>query len=206
MSLADFDSAIRELEERANHINRNKPANSNEPNFPADRLVSEMQQLQSQIVSMHEANNEREQLIEVLDNRDTELRTQQAELKKKLMELQTKKEQVDQLVMQLQIMDEDNQGDVGELGLFVLVNEDLRMNDLTAMEVHNMVNMKEKLSKLKDMLEIVNNTTEQTSAAEVAAAANEICLTAENLQNEISKPSHRRNDSFVENRCVDSVD
>lgn len=129
MSLADFDSAIRELEERANHINRNKPANGNEQNFPADRLVSEMQQLQSQIVSMHEANNEREELIEVLDNRDTELRTQQAELKKKLMELQTKKDQVDQLVMQLQIMDEDNQGDVGKLGLFTLSMED--KNDLT---------------------------------------------------------------------------
>lgn len=70
------------------------------------------------------------------------------------------------------------------------------------MEVHNIVNMKEKLSKLKDMLEMVNNSTEQASAADVAAAANEICLTAENLQNEISKPSHRRNDSFVENRCV----
>lgn len=190
MSLADFDNAIRELEERANHVNRNKP---NEPNFSGDKLVSEMQQLQSQIVSMHEANNEREQLIEVLDNRDTELRTQQAELKKKLLELQTKKDQVDQLVMQLQIMDEDNQGEVGEFSIFKTVNEcQMSIVDLTAVEVHNIVNMKEKLAKLKDMLEIVNNTTEQTTAA------NEIG----NLQNEISKPSHRRNDSFVENRCV----
>lgn len=56
----------------------------------------------------------------MLDNRDSELRSQQAELKKKLMELQNKKEQVDQLVMQLQVMDEDNHSDVGKISKYIL--------------------------------------------------------------------------------------
>lgn len=68
------------------------------------------------------------------------------------------------------------------------------------MQVRNIVTMKDQLTKLKGMLEIVNNTSEHASPAEVQAAANEICLTAENLQNEIAKPSHKRNDSYVENR------
>ncbi|CAG9762562.1 unnamed protein product [Ceutorhynchus assimilis] len=182
-SLMEFDSAIRELEERTKRLNRNKPPNEN---YHADKIMSDMHHLQSQIVGMHEANNEREQLIEVLDNTDTELRSQQAQLKKKLLELQNKKDQVDQLVMQLQCMDEDNQSDVG-------------------MQVRNMVTMKDQLNKLKGMLEIVNNTGEHASPAEVQAAANEICLTAENLQNEIAKPGHKRNDSYVENRLDNHV-
>ncbi|KAL1506727.1 hypothetical protein ABEB36_006034 [Hypothenemus hampei] len=182
LSLAEYDSAIQELEERTKRLNRDKP---NGEKFNSDKILSEMHHLQSQIVSMHDANNEREQLIQVLDNRDMELRSQQAELKKKLLELQNKKDQVDQLVMQLQIMDEDTQNDVGA-------------------QVRNIVTMKDQLNKLKGMLEIVNNTTEQASPAEVQAAANEICLTAENLQNEISKPSHKQNDSYVENRLRDN--
>ncbi|XP_050297637.1 pericentriolar material 1 protein isoform X2 [Anthonomus grandis grandis] len=182
-SLAEYDTAIKELEERAKRLNRNKSGNEK---YSTDKLMSEMQHLQSQIVSMHDANNEREQLIQVLDNRDIELRSQQADLKKKLLELKTKKDQVDKLVIQLQIMDEENHPDVGS-------------------QVRNIVAMKDHLSKLKNMLEVVNNTTEGATVQEVQAATNEICLTAENLQNEISKPSHRRNDSYVENRLDNHV-
>ncbi|XP_048520810.1 pericentriolar material 1 protein isoform X2 [Dendroctonus ponderosae] len=183
LSLAEFDTAIRDLEERTKRLNRNRPENEK---ITADKIVSEMQHLQSQIISMHDANNEREQLIQVLDNRDTELRSQQAQLKKKLIELQTKKEQVDELVMQLQILDEDNQSDVG-------------------MQVRNIVTMKDQLTKLKDMMGVVNNMSESASAADVQAATNEICLTAENLQNQLAKPSHKRNDSYVENRLDNHV-
>ncbi|XP_066253969.1 pericentriolar material 1 protein-like isoform X2 [Euwallacea similis] len=180
LTLAEFDIAIKELEERAKHLNHNKAPNENQLVNPSDKLLSEMQHLQNQILTMHDANNEREQLIHVLDNRDSELRSQQAELKKKLIELQNKKDQVDQLVMQLQVMDEENQSDVA---------------------IGNIVTMKDQLSKLKDMLEVVNATNPE----EAQVAANEICLRAENLQNEIAKPSHRRNDSFVENRLDNHV-
>ncbi|XP_076273236.1 combover isoform X2 [Rhynchophorus ferrugineus] len=180
LTLSEFDTAIKDLEERTRNLNRNRP----NQNHGTDKLMSEMQNLHSQIVSMHNANNEREQLIQVLDNRDAELRLQQQELKKKLIELQIKKDQVDSLVLQLQNFEDNDQSDLGS-------------------QVRNIVTMKDQLNQLKDMLDIVNNTTENASVAEVQATANEICLRAENLQNEISKPTSRRNDSYVEN-CLDN--
>lgn len=65
---------------------------------------------------MHNANDEREELIQTLDNRDAELRSQHAELQNKLVELQNKKMQVDQLVTQLQHFGE--QEDEEDMGNF----------------------------------------------------------------------------------------
>ncbi|XP_030761339.1 pericentriolar material 1 protein isoform X2 [Sitophilus oryzae] len=181
MSLSEFDSAIKDLENRARRLNR---SNANQNGGP-EKIVTEMQNLHSQLVTLANANNEREELIHVLDNRDAELRLQQAELRNKLLELQTKKEQVDNLVLQLQSFEDEEPNEIG-------------------LQVRNIVSMKDQLGKLKEMLDIVNNA-ENSSAAEVQATANEICLRAENLQNQISKPVHKRNDSYVENRLDNHV-
>ncbi|XP_060531210.1 pericentriolar material 1 protein isoform X2 [Cylas formicarius] len=167
MSLSDFDAAIKELEERAKHLHPTRQTMNT-----SDRLMHEVESLQNKIIDMRTANNEREQLIQVLDSRDTELKSQQAELQSKLAELQTKKNQVDQLAVQLQAYDEDDE-DVG-------------------IQVRKIVTMKDQLTKLKDMLEIVKTTENAMMGGNVSSeartAANEICQTAEHfLQNQFEK-------------------
>lgn len=80
-----------------------------------------MESLQNEIMVMRGANDEREDLLQTLDNRDAELRSQHAELQSKLMELQNKKMQVDQLVHQLQSFGEDEEEDVGKVHIFCLL-------------------------------------------------------------------------------------
>lgn len=112
MTEEDFDDAIRVLEERAKRLNGTRPPPNS--NFE-DKFLAEVDALQNQIMIMHDANEERSQLIEVLDNRDAELRSQHVELQNKLMDLQNKKQQVDQLVAQLNSIDgaEEDDNDVG---------------------------------------------------------------------------------------------
>ncbi|KAJ8928405.1 hypothetical protein NQ314_019040 [Rhamnusium bicolor] len=177
----DYDVAIKELEERANRLRTPQASNQKREN-----ILAKVESLHNQIVSMHNANDEREQLIETLDNRDAELRSQHAELQNKLMELQNKKLQVDQLVTQLQSFGTDDEEDVGG-------------------QVRKIVTMKDQLRKLQDMLEIVKTTEnimQNTNAsAEAQAAACDICLTAESfLEKDIQKPklqSHVQNESNV---------
>lgn len=65
-------------------------------------------------MTLRDANEEREQLIQVLDHQDADLRTQHAELQNKLVELQSKKMQVDELVVQLQNFGDDEDEDLGK--------------------------------------------------------------------------------------------
>ncbi|XP_044255620.1 pericentriolar material 1 protein-like isoform X2 [Tribolium madens] len=159
-SVQDFDNAIRELEERTKRLNEPRGSNSN----LQDKLLAEMDSLQNQIVTMHNINDDRNQLIQVLDNRDTELRAQHLELQSKLSELQNKKSQVDQLVAQLQVLEDTDEDDVGA-------------------QVRRIVTMKEQLSKLKDMLEIVKTTETvmQNASQEEQDLACGICTKAENF-------------------------
>lgn len=161
-SAQDFDAAIRELEERTKRLNEPRGSNSN----LQDKLMAEMDSLQNQIINMHNINDDRNQLIQVLDNRDTELRTQHLELQNKLSELQNKKSQVDQLVAQLQILEETDEDDVGT-------------------QVRRIMTMKEQLAKLKDMLEIVKTTEtvmqNSNGSQEEQDLACDICTKAENF-------------------------
>lgn len=76
----------------------------------SNQITEEIEELQSQIQVVHNANEERKKLIHLLDQRDAELRSQHLELQSKLTELQTKKSQVDHLVAALNRNDhvEDN--------------------------------------------------------------------------------------------------
>jgi hypothetical protein len=168
-SVQDFDAAIRELEERTKRLNEPRGSNSN----LQDKLLAEVDSLQNQIVNLHNVNDDRNQLIQVLDNRDSELRAQHVELQSKLSELQTKKMQIDQLVAQLQNLEDVDDDDVG-------------------VQVRRIVTMKDQLSKLKDMLEIVKTTEtvmqNSNGSLEEQEAACDICTKAENfLQKDVEK-------------------
>ncbi len=110
-SVQDFDAAIKELEERTKRLNEPRGSNAN----LQDRLIADVDSLQNQILSLHNINEDRSQMLQMLDNRDSELRAQHIELQSKLSELQTKKMQIDQLVTQLQTMEDAEEDDVGKL-------------------------------------------------------------------------------------------
>ncbi|RZC42460.1 SCP-1 and/or EzrA domain containing protein [Asbolus verrucosus] len=181
-SVQDFDVAIKELEERTKRLNEPRGSNSN----LQDKLLAEVDSLQNQIVNLHNVNEDRNQLIQVLDNRDTELRAQHIELQNKLTELQNKKMQIDQLVAQLQNMEDADDDDVG-------------------VQVRKIVTMKDQLSKLKDMLEIVKTTEtviqNSNGTQEEQELACDICTKAENfLQKDVEKrrtPIHVQHESNV---------
>lgn len=110
-SVRDFDVAIKELEERSKRLNEPRQSQVN----LQDKLLAEVDSLQNQIITLHNANEDRSQLIHVLDNRDAELRAHHMELQSKLQDLQTRKLQVDQLVDHLHNLDEAEEDDVGKL-------------------------------------------------------------------------------------------
>lgn len=110
-----FDKVIQELEDRARTL---KPVEASQQNVH-DSILAKVESLHNQIMVMHNANDEREELIQTLDNRDAELRSQHAELQDKLVELQNKKMQVDQLVAQLQSFGEDEEEDIGKKDFYI---------------------------------------------------------------------------------------
>nr|XP_022914497.1 uncharacterized protein LOC111424984 isoform X1 [Onthophagus taurus] len=127
---------IRELEERWNAL-RLEPSTSNNL---TENLQNQVEVLQHKVGQLRDTNDNRTHLIQMLDKRDVQLQNEHAELQGKLWELQNKKRQVDQLVSQLQTMnDESEEDDMGS-------------------QVRKIVVMKEQLSKLKDMLEVVKNS------------------------------------------------
>ncbi|VEN36661.1 unnamed protein product [Callosobruchus maculatus] len=177
---ADFDVAIRELEEKTKTLGPTAMTNKK----MQENILARVESLHNQIVTMHDANEEREKLIEALDTRDAELRQQQAELHSKLVELQNKKSQVDQLVTQLQTFtNEEEQEDIG-------------------VKVRNIVAMKDQLNKLQDMLEVVKSAeTTINPATEAQAVSMDTCLNIESiLEKDNQKPKLRStmsNDSNV---------
>ncbi|KAF5271184.1 hypothetical protein FQR65_LT05328 [Abscondita terminalis] len=122
-----FDVAIKELEDRLDSMRndpRRAPPNSQENN---------------RLDFLHDQLNTNNQLLQLLENRDTHLNSEQMELQQKLNDLQGKKMQIDQLAQQLQNLGEDDEEDIGT-------------------QVRKIVTMKHQLSSLKDLLEVVKNT------------------------------------------------
>ncbi|KAK5643921.1 hypothetical protein RI129_007766 [Pyrocoelia pectoralis] len=77
--------------------------------------------------------------LHLLDNHDTQLSSEHIELQQKLNDLQGKKMQIDRLAEQLQNLGDDDEEDIGN-------------------QVRKIVTMKQQLSSLKDLLEVVKNT------------------------------------------------
>lgn len=169
----DVDLTMHEIDERNKRLNE-----SNNINAQESRLNSELEELEKQIQVMHSANEDRNQLIDLLDKRDAELRNQHMELQNKLSELQTKKMQVDHLVSQLQSVPQDD--DMGS-------------------QVKKIVGMKDQLSKLKDMLELVQSTESSMCDPENQAVISEVYAKAENLLNKDFDKVNISNQSQLEN-------
>lgn len=132
-----FDT-VRTIDERLRNINeprgRTSGSNINE------NMQTQIEALQQHLTMLRDSNDSRNHLIQVLDNRDAQLRSEHIELQGRLLELQNKKTQVDLLVSQLQSMNEESEDE--EVGA----------------QVRRIVTMKDQLAKLKEMLEVVKST------------------------------------------------
>lgn len=128
--------AIQELEERLVVWNK---AQMNRLNLQ-DHLESQVEMLGDTISHLQNDSDTRRDIMDILDQKDSSLQAEHVSLQNKLMELQTKKQQVDHLVEQLHVLNghkaEDQ--DVGT-------------------QVRRIVCMKDQLSKLKDMLHSIQN-------------------------------------------------
>lgn len=103
---------IRDIEERLKNLNdvqatSSKPLSSN----LHEHLISQVDTLQQKIGMLHDANEHGNQLIQILDNRDTQLQKEHMDLQAKLQDLHERKMQVDNLVSQLESMNEDSEED-----------------------------------------------------------------------------------------------
>lgn len=82
-----------------------------------ENLYQQVNVLQQKLNMLHGGggNESRNDFIQVMDKRDTQLQSEHMELQEKLRELQSRKMQVDSLVSQLQnIDDEGDEDDIGE--------------------------------------------------------------------------------------------
>lgn len=104
----------KEVDERMKQFNR--PRSRTPSSNVNDNLLSQIDAIQQHIGLLRESTDNRNQLIQLLDNRDAQLQSEHQELQGKLYELQKKKSQVDQLASQLQSIndDSDEEGDVGK--------------------------------------------------------------------------------------------
>ncbi|KAL3266031.1 hypothetical protein HHI36_010218 [Cryptolaemus montrouzieri] len=182
-NLQEYDLAIAELEETTKTLNGDVKGDVN--NFQhqdEERYINEeIEELQNEIQVMHNANEDRNKLIQLLDKRDAELRCQHLELQNKLTELQTKKTQVDHLVAAL--------------------HNAPRPEDDMSSHVRKIVSMKDLLAKLKDMLEMVENTEVimQNGTQEEQAIACEMYAKAENFLNKDLDKGNCTNQAHVDN-------
>lgn len=100
-----FDAAIKELEDRLISLRTNPRQSSISSQESSNRADGEFG-------SQQEEN--RIQLMQILENRDSQLHTEHVELQQKLSELQQKKMQIDQLAQQLQNLGEEDDDDIGK--------------------------------------------------------------------------------------------
>lgn len=83
-----------------------------------ENLYQQVNILQQKLNMLHNTNEAKNDLIQVLDKRDTQLQSEHMELQEKLRELQNKKMQVDRLMSQLQTADDEgDEDDIGECQL-----------------------------------------------------------------------------------------
>lgn len=104
------------LENDADEVEETRLQNADLP----ENLYQQVNVLQQKLNMLHNTNEARNDLIQVLDNRDLQLQSEHIELQEKLRELQTKKMQVDTLVSQLQTIDDEggDEDDIGECNLY----------------------------------------------------------------------------------------
>ncbi|XP_045478735.1 pericentriolar material 1 protein isoform X2 [Harmonia axyridis] len=179
LAIADFEEANSRLIEAkgdVNHFQQSEEA--------SNYITEEIEELQNQIQVVHNANEDRKKLIQLLDKRDAELRSQHLELQSKLTELQTKKSQVDHLVAALQNGKEQD--------------------DEMGSHVQTIVTMKDKLAKLKDMLAMVESTEVLmcNGTQEEQAVACEIYNKAESFLNKDLAKGNCSNQSQLENHLA----
>lgn len=100
------------LENDAEEVDELRLQNADLP----ENLYQQVNVLQQKLNMLHNTNEARNDIIQVLDNRDTELQSEHVELQEKLRELQNRKLQVDRIVSQLQTIDVegDDEDDIGE--------------------------------------------------------------------------------------------
>lgn len=139
--------AIQELEDRLDNWNRTQ---LNRMNLQ-ENLESQVEMLGDTISHLRSDSDTRRDIMEILDQKDSTLQAEHVSLQNKLLELQSKKQQVDHLVEQLHILNgHKSEGeDVGN-------------------QVRRIVSMKDQLSKLKDMLHSIQNV-EGNDKSEVAS-------------------------------------
>lgn len=102
-----------------------------------DNLSAQVNMLQEKLKMLHNSNNSRSDLIQVLDKRDAHLQSEHLQLQEKLAELQNKKRQVDRLVSQLQNMDDEvvEDDDIGEWDKFLKLLRILRFKKFLKLKI-----------------------------------------------------------------------
>lgn len=99
------------LENDAEELDELRLQNSDLP----ENLYQQVNVLQQKLNMLHAGDESRNDFIQVMDKRDTQLQSEHMELQEKLRELQSRKMQVDRLVSQLQTVDDEgDEDDIGE--------------------------------------------------------------------------------------------
>lgn len=114
---------INELEDRLNSLKTESCAPRQPTLNVQEQFQAQVDSIQQKLNQLRDSNDNRNQLIQLLDKRDIQLQSEHMELQGKLRELHNKKMQVDLLVSQLQNMNEDppEEDDVGML-TFIKIN------------------------------------------------------------------------------------
>lgn len=102
---------IKDLEDRINSLKVDTSTPQQSTMNVQEQFQAQVDSIQQKINQLRDSNDNRNQLIHILDKRDLQLQSEHMELQGKLKELQNKKMQVDQLVSQLQYMNEESEED-----------------------------------------------------------------------------------------------
>ncbi|GJQ75219.1 hypothetical protein Trydic_g9819 [Trypoxylus dichotomus] len=181
---------IKELEDRLNSLRADNSTPRQGSVNIQEQFQAQVDSIQQKINQLRDSNDNRNQLVHLLDKRDVQLQSEHMELQGKLRELQNKKMQVDQLVSQLQSMNEESEED--DIGF----------------QVRKIVTMKEQLSKLKDMLEIVKNSEnlrehQNVNESDIAQTdvVNPISSKSDNMiQNDVRSSQHDNHENISNSR------
>lgn len=113
-------SSPKNVFENDSEVGAREPEEISNSDLP-EILYAQVNSLQQKLNMLHNSNEGRTELIQVLDNRDLQLQSEHVQLQEKLIELQNKKMQVDRLVSQLHIVDDDvDDDDIGIVFLLTL--------------------------------------------------------------------------------------
>lgn len=153
-----------------------------------ENLFAQVNVLQQKLNFLRNSNDSRNELIQVLDNREAQLQSDHQQNQEKLMELQNKKRHADRAMSQLQNFEED--ADDEDIGA----------------QVRKICHMKQQLSKLKDMYELVKNTesaieSQNMNDSEDEENAQALPLKADNVIQNCVKGNGSPNKTQTERTC-----